>query len=711
MNRVLVLLVLSFLIPALVLVSAQTYPNPGHPADTIGPGTIADMLTITSSGVGIGDTTPSSTLDVAGNIMANYICDRGGTCHDITDLATGGSPWSVSGGNVYRTSGNVGIGTSTISERLTVSGNILATGNIVASGTVCDSNGCIGSGGGGTSVWSQSGTVAYYNTGDVGIGDSSPDGSLRLDVEGYIGATKYCDASGGNCYPITDLVGGGGTCTCDPADCNCDPEDCTCPPGAGYWSSASGGIHYSDGKVGIGTNGPASALHVTGTDNDATPNVVGTQIAAGLIELTRTGSFSPPYIDFKNDIGGGDYDARIILSSDNVLGIGGASLSVGGNVHASQYCDASGGNCYPITDLIAGGSTSPWTASGSDVYVGTSIQVGIGVTSPGEPLEVRTDSGGEAIAIEEYYSTDGEQWEIGVDSLGNLDFQDDGTQRLSFIDGTGDIEMYNDADILNIDRIVGYNDLRLYGDSSGGPDIFIATDGDVGIGDSSPDGGLKLDVGGGVGATWYCDENGKMCVNGGTLKRRAKCPFFTSDINLHRYGHVSWSERVDFRSTQAFDGFVNTHGLNVEEATSGENEWLVWNMCTENSDGTVTFDSPAIVDGNKNCFEPGRYNNGLFHALPRTDSTCRPSAGYPDYLYAISPGSEGYFCTEFGYRRALTYEQGTRNAYYTTSYSESTGYWQRSGGSLTSRNVVTSVTCEADCMDPDTCWQPGDYNV
>ncbi len=37
-----------------------------------------------------------------------------------------------------------------------------------------------------------------------------------------------------------------------------------------------------------------------------------------------------------------------------------------------------------------------------------------------------------------------------------------------------------------------YNDLRLYGDSSGGPDIHIEADGDVGIGTDTP--GAKLDI-------------------------------------------------------------------------------------------------------------------------------------------------------------------------------------------------------------------------
>jgi hypothetical protein len=65
-----------------------------------------------------------------------------------------------------------------------------------------------------------------------------------------------------------------------------------------------------------------------------------------------------------------------------------------------------------------------------------------------------------------------------------------------------------------------------------GADIYSGNSGDVGIGDTSPDGLLKLDVEGRVGATHYCDQNGSNCVAAGTFGG-------TTQIPTGLYGHCS----------------------------------------------------------------------------------------------------------------------------------------------------------------------------
>src|SRR3989344_5580457 len=90
-----------------------------------------------------------------------------------------------------------------------VSGPI-TTGNSgqIKTGNLAINTGWDTNGDGGADTWGANGLLVP--NGKVGFGDSTPDGTLKLDVEGKVGATEYCDQNGANCKTIASLGAGGG---------------------------------------------------------------------------------------------------------------------------------------------------------------------------------------------------------------------------------------------------------------------------------------------------------------------------------------------------------------------------------------------------------------------------------------------------------------------------------------------------------------------
>ena len=171
--------------------------------------------------------------------------------------------------------GNVGIGTTSPAYELDVTGDINYTGNLYQSGTLFS--------GGGSSVWTTSGSDIYYNSGNVGIGTSDPVEKLHVyrntSGESNVHIQAYSDYSGDRaalylgtphhndpnaqpkCAIIADAVGW------SRADLHFCVET-TQNNGSAYRASTSNSRMMIDGLtgyVGIGTTTPTSALlHVNG---------------------------------------------------------------------------------------------------------------------------------------------------------------------------------------------------------------------------------------------------------------------------------------------------------------------------------------------------------------------------------------------------------------------------------------------------------------
>jgi len=97
--------------------------------------------------------------------------------------------WSNATDGIYY-SGKVGIATTTPNYTLDVAGDINLSGTLYQNGSKLQ-----------TGYWGQTESDIYYNSGKVGIGTPYPTQGLKLDVEGKVGATEYCDEDGNNCVP------------------------------------------------------------------------------------------------------------------------------------------------------------------------------------------------------------------------------------------------------------------------------------------------------------------------------------------------------------------------------------------------------------------------------------------------------------------------------------------------------------------------------
>ena len=145
----------------------------------------ADKI-IATSNIGIGTNAPAYELDVVGNANVYSINTNSLYLEDFIISSSHGldhvtNENNSTGDTIISTNATTGFQAS---SNIVVGGDINLTGNIYQNGTIFT--------GGGSSLWSASGSDIYYNSGNVGISNAAPAHTLS------IGSNLYVDDTGSN---------------------------------------------------------------------------------------------------------------------------------------------------------------------------------------------------------------------------------------------------------------------------------------------------------------------------------------------------------------------------------------------------------------------------------------------------------------------------------------------------------------------------------
>jgi len=305
---------------------------------------LAGSNNATNGFVGIGRTDPSYKLDVAGAINTNNGLCISGDCKTAWSQI-GGSQWSNSAPNIYFSTGNVGIGTNTPSQKLEVNGGALigtvygssaASGVLTLQSTSSTTKGAINIGVDQTTTTNigQSGTTGnklIVATDRLIVNNSS----VRIN-----GATDYGDLS------VTKV--------------NINNADA---------------LQFRTTNPNITSNG-SLLFSIQNVNSDNVRFSVQNSSISNAFVIDSISATPAKLLDIR-DLG----TSRFVVS-------GAGNVSASGTVNAGGGLCISG-DCKTAWSQVVG--TSQWTSGSSSTISYSAGNVGIGTTSPGKTLDVNGD--------------------------------------------------------------------------------------------------------------------------------------------------------------------------------------------------------------------------------------------------------------------------------------------------------------------------------
>ena len=337
------------------------------------------------------------------------------------------------------------------------------------------------------------------------------------------------------------------------------------------WGDFAANLLNFNGNVGIGTPSATAALHIRSYEYDFTPDIDGTQIRTGIIELTRNNL--TPQIDFQNDINGTDFDARIQLTADDELSIQGAGLNVDGSLRIDDITqddalthvlvEDADGNIYwrDATSLGGGADDQQLNLNGNSLELedGGSVDLSVYLDDTDTQLsEVEVDNfvdNNGYLTVEVDGSTTNELLTAATLNGTNLELTDAGGTTIV------DLSSLSGGGSQNLLSVLGQ------GNNAGGNNLTNV--GSIGIGTATPDAAAALDVNGAV-------KIGDVDINTpGDYNLYVEAGILTEKVKVAVKTESEWSDHVfetdyELKPLEKVEAFVtkNKHLPGIPSASA-----------------------------------------------------------------------------------------------------------------------------------------------